>query len=53
VLVGLNAVLLWLLPILFCAPWIVANALVWAHLPKDGSIPPSAGDRARQRLPLL
>jgi len=50
VLAGLNPVWLWLFPILFCAPWIVAIAWVWAHLPKDGSIPPSAGDRALDRL---
>jgi hypothetical protein len=50
VLVGLNPVLLWLFPILFCAPWVVAIAWVWTRLPKDGSIPLSAGERARKRL---
>jgi hypothetical protein len=43
-------VVFWLLPILFCAPWIVAIAWVWKHLPKDGSIPISAGELARERL---
>jgi hypothetical protein len=43
-------VVLWLLPILSCTPWLVAIASVWKHLPKDGSIPLSAGERARERL---
>jgi len=40
----------WLLPIAICAPWIAAIAWTWARRPKDGWIPQSVGDRARQRL---
>jgi hypothetical protein len=40
----------WLLPIAICAPWIVGIAWTWARLPKDGWIPQSAGELARQRL---
>jgi hypothetical protein len=50
VLVGLNAVWPWLFPILFSAPWIVAIVWVSRHLPHDGSIPQSVGERALERL---
>jgi hypothetical protein len=50
VLVGLGSVWFWLFPILFCAPWVAAIVWLWPHLPHDGSIPPSAGDRALERL---
>jgi hypothetical protein len=39
-----------LLVLVFGAPWIAG--IVWAvhHSSRDGAIPPSMGDRARQRL---
>jgi hypothetical protein len=45
-----NPVWYWLVPIAICAPWMAGIALTWSRLPKDGWIPQSAGDRARQRL---
>jgi hypothetical protein len=36
--------------VLFGMPWIVGIAWFWRHLPRDGAIPPSMADRARQRL---
>jgi len=40
----------WLLPIAICTPWIAGIAWMWPRLPKDGFVPHSAGELARQRL---
>jgi hypothetical protein len=40
----------WLVPTLFGAPWLAAIAWCWRHRPRDGAIPPSMADLARQRL---
>jgi hypothetical protein len=39
----------WLLPTL-SLPWLVGIVSLWRLRPRDGWIPPSAGDRARERL---
>jgi hypothetical protein len=32
------------------APWIAGIAWFWRHRPRDGAVPPSMADRARERL---
>jgi hypothetical protein len=39
-----------LFPLVFGAPWIVGIVYYWRRIPRDGSIPPSLGERVRQRL---
>jgi hypothetical protein len=39
-----------LLALLAGSPWIAAIVWVWRRRPRDGAIPPSIGERARQRL---
>jgi hypothetical protein len=45
-----SAVWFWVVPVLFCTPWAVAIVWAWRLLPRDGWIPPSAGERALERL---
>jgi hypothetical protein len=40
----------WLLPTLVGAPWVAGIAWLWRHQPRDGFIPLSMGEHARQRL---
>ncbi|HZQ66503.1 MAG TPA: hypothetical protein VFA66_14905 [Gaiellaceae bacterium] len=40
----------WLIPIAFCAPWAAAVAWAWSRRPRDGWLPPSAGQQALARL---
>jgi hypothetical protein len=41
----------WLLPLLFGAPWIAAIVYYWRRArPLDGALPASAADLARKRL---
>ena len=40
----------WVFPPLFSAPWIVACIWLWLRRPRDGEIPKSAADLARERL---
>jgi hypothetical protein len=40
----------WLLPTLVGAPWVAAIVWVWRRRPRDGFVPVSAGEHARQRL---
>jgi len=41
----------WVVPFLFAAPWIAAILAYWRKArPRDGAVPPSAADLARQRL---
>jgi len=46
----MNAVWLWLLPLGFCAPWIVGIVWLWRRVPADGWIPPSYGDHLQERV---
>jgi hypothetical protein len=32
------------------SPWLVAIAYYWRRRPRDGFVPPSAGEMARKRL---
>jgi hypothetical protein len=45
-----NTLWYWLLPIAICTPWIAGIAWMWPRRPKDGYVPQSAGELARQRL---
>jgi hypothetical protein len=36
--------------LLLAAPWIVAAIWVWSRAPRSDAVPPSMGERARQRL---
>jgi hypothetical protein len=36
--------------LLFAAPWIVAAVWVWSRAPRYDGVPPSMGERARDRL---
>ncbi len=36
--------------LLLAAPWIVANIWVWSRVPRTDAIPPSLGERLRERL---
>jgi hypothetical protein len=40
---------LWL-SLLFGAPWLAAIVWTWSRAPRADSVPPSMGERARQRL---
>jgi hypothetical protein len=40
---------LWL-SLLFGAPWLTAIVWTWSRAPRADSVPPSMGERARQRL---
>jgi hypothetical protein len=40
----------WLFPFVCGAPWMVAIVYYWRRRPRDGAIPMSTADRARQRL---
>jgi hypothetical protein len=40
----------WLLPALFVAPWLVPSIWLWRRRPRDGAVPPSMADTARERL---
>jgi hypothetical protein len=46
----MNSVWLWLLPLGFCAPWIVGIVWLWRRVPADGWIPQSYGDHLRERV---
>jgi hypothetical protein len=39
-----------LFPLIFGAPWIIAIAWYWRRRVRDGAIPPSMADYARERL---
>jgi len=36
--------------LLFGSPWIMAIVYYWMHRPRDGAIPMSMAEQARQRL---
>ena len=40
----------WVFPPLFSAPWIVACIWLWVRRPRDGEVPKSGADLARERL---
>jgi hypothetical protein len=40
----------WLLPVLFAAPWITVIIWFWSQEPRDGAVSPSMADRLRERL---
>jgi hypothetical protein len=41
----------WLLLLFaFGAPWVIGIGYYWRHRPRDGAIPMSMADQARQRL---
>ena len=40
----------WLLPVVFGAPWIAAIVWLWSKRPRDGAVPPSLAEMARKRL---
>jgi hypothetical protein len=40
----------WLLPLIFAAPWITAIVWFWRTRSRDGALPPSLADEARKRL---
>jgi len=41
------------LSILFGAPWLAAIVGAWSRAPRADAVPPSLGERARQRLSTL
>jgi hypothetical protein len=45
-----DALQLWLIVLAAGAPWIVGIVWAWRRLPRDGAVPLSLGERARQRL---
>jgi hypothetical protein len=50
VLANLSPLSAWLLPTAVGAPWVAAIVWLWRRRPRDGFIPASMADHARQRF---